>query len=54
MEATVKKRSKKVSAMDAAIQKLIKEGKPLSATAKYWLTEDPNDWKIIDMRAVLR
>jgi hypothetical protein len=55
METTVKKtRSKKVSAMDAAIQKLIMEGKPLSAAAKYWLEEDSNDWKIVDMRAVLR
>jgi hypothetical protein len=55
METTVKKtRSKKVAAMDAAIQKMIMEGKPLSPIAKYWLEEDPNDWQIIDMRAVLR
>ena len=54
METTVKKRTKKVPAMQAAIDRRIKEGKPLSAIAKYWLTGNPDDWKINDMRAVLR
>ncbi|GHV61518.1 hypothetical protein FACS1894195_2160 [Bacteroidia bacterium] len=54
METTVKKKTTKVSAMQAAIDRRMKEGKPLSAIAKYWLAGNPDDWKINDMRAVLR
>ncbi|GHV60993.1 hypothetical protein FACS1894195_0790 [Bacteroidia bacterium] len=53
MKTIVKKRVKEESAMDIAINKLIKEGKPLSATAKYWLSKDYCDAKL-DMRAILR
>ena len=55
METTVKKRVKKMSAMEVSINKRIMEGKPLSAYAKYWLTmEDNDDGSKIDMRAILR
>ncbi|GHT43680.1 hypothetical protein AGMMS49965_17940 [Bacteroidia bacterium] len=55
METAVKKRVKKMSRMEAAIQKRIKEGKPLSAGAKYWLImEDNDDGSKRDMRAILR
>ncbi len=55
MEAIVRKRSKKMSAMELSIQKRIKEGKPLSAYAKYWLTmENIDDGSKRDMRAILR
>ncbi|GHT43675.1 hypothetical protein AGMMS49965_17920 [Bacteroidia bacterium] len=55
METAVKKRVKKMSRMEASIQKRIKEGKPLSAYAKYWLTmEKIDDGSKMDMRAILR
>ncbi|GHT42432.1 hypothetical protein AGMMS49965_13920 [Bacteroidia bacterium] len=55
MEATVKKRAKKVSTGDAVIQRMIKEGKQLSPFAKYWLSMESNDdGSKIDMRAILR
>ncbi|GHT52846.1 hypothetical protein AGMMS49982_14180 [Bacteroidia bacterium] len=55
MEATVKKRAKKVSAANAVLQKMIKEGRPLSPLAKYWLTmENIDDGSKMDMRAILR
>jgi hypothetical protein len=54
METTKRKRVEKVSAADAVIQRMIMEGKPLSAAAKYWLAEDSKNWQIVDMRAVLR
>ncbi|WP_158648266.1 hypothetical protein [Candidatus Symbiothrix dinenymphae] len=54
METTVKKRVKKVCAAEAVIQRMIKEGRPLSPFAKYWLSMDYNEGKILDMRAVLR
>ncbi|GHT51085.1 hypothetical protein AGMMS49982_07650 [Bacteroidia bacterium] len=55
METTVRKRTKKMSRMEASIQKRIQEGKPLSAGAKYWLTmENIDDGSKMDMRAILR
>ncbi|GHT43689.1 hypothetical protein AGMMS49965_17980 [Bacteroidia bacterium] len=55
MEATVKKRTKKVSAAEAVIQRMIEEGRPLSPLAKYWLTmEKIDDGSKMDMRAILR
>ncbi|GHV64844.1 hypothetical protein FACS1894199_04040 [Bacteroidia bacterium] len=54
MGTTATKTVKKVSTIDAVLQKMIKEGKPLSAIAKYWLTDEGKYWKINDMRAVLR
>ncbi|GHT48984.1 hypothetical protein AGMMS49982_01400 [Bacteroidia bacterium] len=54
MEAIVKKRAKKVSAANAVLQRMIKEGRPLSPAAKYWLTLDIDDGSKMDMRAILR
>ncbi|GHT02125.1 hypothetical protein AGMMS49525_05090 [Bacteroidia bacterium] len=54
MKTTKEKSAKKGYSIDEAINKRIAEGKPLSAIAKYWQSEDGGNWEIVDMRAVLK